>query len=74
MDDALAAPVSLVHEHSKRVTEKSSQRNSLVKKVLIGKVPDRGGRAGDMRPSAKDIPYNKHSVFHRHRAAREHDK
>ena len=24
-------------------------------------MPDRGGRAGEMRPSAKDIPYNKHA-------------
>lgn len=46
--------MSLIYEHTRKVTEQSDShsgaRASLVKKVLIGKVPDRGGRADQMRP------------------------
>jgi protein FAM98B len=51
--DALTAPVSLLHEHCKRVTDASGK--SLVKTVIIGKVPDRGGRANEMRPKKADV-------------------
>jgi hypothetical protein len=44
IEDALAAPLSLLHEHSKKVTGGAGTAGSIVKKVLIGKVPDRGGR------------------------------
>jgi hypothetical protein len=44
IEDAIAAPISLLHEHSKKVTGGAGTAGSIVKKVLIGKVPDRGGR------------------------------
>lgn len=42
LDDVLLAPVSLLHELAKRVTDTGGRR-SLVKAVIIGAVPDRGG-------------------------------
>jgi len=53
--DALAAPVTIIYEHSKRVTD--SVGTSLVKTVIIGAVPDRGGRANEMRPKARDMGF-----------------
>lgn len=53
--DAQEAPLSLLHEHSKRVTDQSGK--SLVKTVIIGSVPDRGGRANEMRPKARDMGF-----------------
>ena len=53
---ALEAPLSLLHEHSKRVTDQSGK--SLVKTVIIGTVPDRGGRANEMRPKARDMGFS----------------
>lgn len=43
--------MSLIAEHSERVTEKSSGlfAKSLVKSVVIGDVPDRGGRTTSLR-------------------------
>ena len=35
------------------MTDKSSGVKSLVKTVIIGHVPDRGGRANEMRPRAE---------------------
>ena len=54
--DALEAPLSLLHEHSKKVTDQSGK--SLVKTVIIGTVPDRGGRANEMRPKARDMGFS----------------
>ena len=53
--DALTAPVSLLHEHAKRVVDTSGK--SLVKTVIIGSVPDRGGRANEMRPKKADMGF-----------------
>jgi len=50
--DAVTAPSTLIHELSKRVTDSAGVK-SFVKTVIIGAVPDRGGRAGEMR--AKDF-------------------
>ena len=43
--------MSLLTEHAERVTETSSGlfAKSLVKSVIIGDVPDRGGRATNVR-------------------------
>ena len=48
------APVTLLYEHSKRVTDSVGSK-SLVKTVIIGHVPDRGGRTNEMRPKSRDI-------------------
>lgn len=56
-EDALAAPISLLHDHSKKVTDQSGK--SLVKTVIIGSVPDRGGRANETRPKARDMGFHK---------------
>ena len=53
-EDALMAPVTLLYEHSKRVTDSVGSK-SLVKTVIIGHVPDRGGRTNEMRPKSRDI-------------------
>ena len=55
--DALKAPLSLLHEHSKKVTDISGK--SLVKTVIIGSVPDRGGRANEMRPKKADMGFGR---------------
>ena len=47
------ATPSLREEQEIRVTEASL--NSTVKSVIIGTVPDRGGRANEMRPSMRDM-------------------
>lgn len=49
LKDVIAAPASLLHEHSKRVVGDSLGRGSVVKSVIIGTVPDRGGRAYDTK-------------------------
>jgi hypothetical protein len=56
-EDAMQAPLSLLHEHAKRVTDQSGK--SLVKTVIIGTVPDRGGRANEMRPKARDMGFSR---------------
>jgi len=48
--DALNAPLSLLYQHSKKVTEHNHNNRSLVKTIIIGAVPDRGGRTSDIRP------------------------
>lgn len=55
LNDVFNAPVSLMHEHTKKVTETSGKKKSLVKTIIIGAVPDRGGRANEMRPKDSDI-------------------
>ena len=57
LSDAITAPVSLLHDHSKRVTDQSGK--SLVKTVIIGSVPDRGGRANEIRPKASDLGFRR---------------
>ena len=57
LEDAIAAPISLLHDHSKKVTEQSGK--SLVKTVIIGSVPDRGGRASETRPKARDMGFHR---------------
>ncbi len=52
MNDVLQAPVSLIFENSKRVVGDSLGADSTVKSVLIGEVPDRGGRTGDVKSKA----------------------
>lgn len=47
LNDVKGAPVSLVYEHTKRVTDGGGR--SFVKNIIIGSVPDRGGRANEMR-------------------------
>ena len=61
IQDALLAPVSLISESSERVTEckYGILNKSLVKSVLIGPVPDRGGRATALRTKISDRPSNK---------------
>ncbi len=53
--DALNAPVSILHEFSRKVVDVTGK--SLVKTVIIGSVPDRGGRANEMRPKARDMGF-----------------
>jgi hypothetical protein len=58
VEDCLQAPVSLLHEHSKRVTDTGSKsKKNLVKTVIIGHIPDRGGRANEMRPKKSDLGF-----------------
>ena len=56
MEDVLNAPISLLTEQKEKVTESFSTGifpKSAVKSILIGDVPDRGGRAaGDTRSKA----------------------
>lgn len=52
--DALIAPLSLLYQHSKKVTEHNRNSRSLVKTIIIGAVPDRGGRTSDIRPKGND--------------------
>ena len=58
MQDALQAPASLIAECSERVTQSHAGilNRSLVKSVLIGPVPDRGGRASALRTKISDKP------------------
>lgn len=58
LSDALSAPLSLLHEHSKKITETSGKKKSLVKTIIIGSVPDRGGRANEMRPKSVNMNPN----------------
>lgn len=53
--DALMAPVSLLHEQCKPVANSRRGRASLVKKAIIGQVPDRGGRVNELRASNKKV-------------------
>lgn len=56
-EDAFAAGPELAAVLSQRVTDAStrSARYSSVKNVIIGSVPDRGGRVGEMALSARDL-------------------
>jgi hypothetical protein len=56
--DAMNAPISLLREHTKKVTDQGGQSKALVKSIIIGTVPDRGGRANEMRPKSSDIRPN----------------
>ena len=49
-EDAFAAGGELTALHSRRITDAGSAglRSSIVKGVIIGDVPDRGGRVGEM--------------------------
>ena len=50
IEDALQAPISLVLEQAQKVIgEVKTGDRSLVKKVIIGYVPDRGGRVNEIR-------------------------
>lgn len=50
IEDALQAPMSLLWEHSKKVSgDARGNHNSIVKRVLVGAVPDRGGRVNELR-------------------------
>jgi len=61
--------VTLLHEHSKKITGVAVQQQldahsdvkSVVKRILVGVVPDRGGRANEVRP--KQIADLKKSSF-----------
>ena len=44
IEDALSAPLALLHLHSRKVTGSSTYATSGVSRVRIGDVPDRGGR------------------------------
>eukprot|EP01038_Epipyxis_sp_PR26KG_P005668 gene5668-7825_t len=73
IEEALHAPLSLPFEHSKRVSalnindqQKLSSGNkikskSIVKQIIIGKVPDRGGRVNEMRPKHTEGGGNKYN-------------
>lgn len=56
-EDAFSAGPELAALHARRVTDSSSRalRSASVKSVRIGAVPDRGGRVGEMAPSARDL-------------------
>ena len=50
------APLSLLHEHTQKVTNHlASSQQSFLKTLIIGSVPDRGGRANEMRPKPSDM-------------------
>jgi hypothetical protein len=46
------APAQLLYENSKKITEEKGGKKSSVKTVIIGAVPDRGGRTDDIRKTA----------------------
>lgn len=62
IEDAIDAPSALLLEHSLKVTNtpadstssSASKHRSIVKQVIIGKVPDRGGRVNELRPKRLD--------------------
>jgi hypothetical protein len=56
-EDAFTAGVELTAALSQRITDGSTRglRHSSVKSVLIGAVPDRGGRVAEMSLSARDL-------------------
>ena len=59
LQDAFNAPASLLSECSERGTESKAGgifNRSLVKSVLIGPVPDRGGRASALRAKVSEKP------------------
>lgn len=64
MEDVINAPCSLIFESSKKVTESKGNKKSLVKTVIIGSVPDRGGRANEMRPKSEISSQNFKSNSH----------
>lgn len=46
----MTAPVAIFYEQAKKVTgEAYTSAGSVVKKVVVGPVPDRGGRVNDLR-------------------------
>jgi hypothetical protein len=57
LEDALNAPLSLAIEQTMKVTgEMNVGEKSLVKKVIVGNVPDRGGRVNELRQKRLDGP------------------
>lgn len=50
-EDALAAPQSILYEQCRRVTGDVTrgEAGDIVKKVIVGAVPDRGGRVNELR-------------------------
>ena len=54
--DILSAPLFNIYEHSKKVTQTShiNKNKSFIKTLLIGSVPDRGGRVGDAAAPKKE--------------------
>eukprot|EP01039_Chlorochromonas_danica_P007470 gene7470-8259_t len=52
LEEALVAPVSLLEEVSAGVSRRVSTSSHLVKKAVLGAVPDRGGRVNDIRVSS----------------------
>lgn len=57
IEDAFATPLSLLAENEEKVTETFSGlfAKSLVKSVVIGAVPDRGGRASSIRSKVSSV-------------------
>ena len=61
--DALEAPLSALHQLTQRVTcdrtttssAEKRRKISVVRSVIIGQVPDRGGRTNETRPKLSDI-------------------
>ena len=62
INDILNAPIYNVYEHSKKVTQTSNinKNKSFIKTLLIGSVPDRGGRVGE-GPAPKKEAFFKNS-------------
>ncbi|CAM9239894.1 unnamed protein product, partial [Discosporangium mesarthrocarpum] len=52
VNDALHAPESLAWEHSRKITTETGKGASVAKAVLMGDVPDRGGRVNQVRVGA----------------------
>lgn len=61
LDDVLHAPVALIHESTKKITEQKGGSKSLVKTIIIGDVPDRGGRTDDVRKVGASGSFGKSS-------------
>lgn len=59
----MKAPIMLLYEHSRKVTDRGSlcKKGSLVKNIIIGRVPDRGGRTHEMRPKANEVGFSDHT-------------
>lgn len=46
------APSQVLYENSKKVTEERGGKKAFVKTIIIGAVPDRGGRTDDVRKTS----------------------
>ena len=58
--DVLAASRAVLYQQACKITQErgAGLGKDLVKSLIIGAVPDRGGRANEMRPSKSDVnPY-----------------